>query len=259
MHCIFDFIQTLPGGFYEGYIKLNLSDLNPTEPNKINLVLKIPTRNDIFPADYKTSCIEFDSLFEVYFLYLHCTLYDLYYSTKRAVDDRIIEACKLSLKDLYELLKKYKKEGDVENEKRVQSEISNILTQNKSIHQSRVLFEKFNQEVIVYQDTINEKLKIIYSYYKVKIQKTLKPILSFEVFERTILELLKDFSRLIFEYFKEYLSGIRERKSLWCTCLKCQEEKNIYVNDNMLLIQKELEDILTLFTLYHSPLFIQDS
>ena len=259
MHCIFDFIQTLPGGFYEGYIKLNLDDLNTIESNKINLVLKIPSRNDIFPLDYKTSCIEFDSLFEMYFLYLHCTLYELYYSTKRLVDDKIIETCKISLKELYELLKKYKKEGDVENEKRVQSEISNILAQNKNNHQSRILFEKFNQEVFVYQNTINDKLKIIYSYYKVKIQKTLKPILSFEVFERTILEMLKDFSRLIIEYFKEYLSGIRERKSFWCNCKKCQEEKNIYINDKMLSIQDELENILSLFSLYHSSLFIQDS
>ncbi len=260
MLCIFDFIQTLPSGFYEGIIKLeSLGDLK-TDINKLNLVLKLPSKNDIFPLNYQTTCFEFDSFFEIQIIYVYCTFYEQYQIYKRMTDDKIIEACKISLKDLYELLKKYKKEGDVENEKKIQYEISNILTQNKNIHQSRIIFDKFNKEVVAYQQKIYDKLQLIYQLYKLKIKKQLKSILSIEVFEKNILEMMKDFSRLIIEYFEEYLMGIREKKSFWCTCSKCLEEKSsFYVNEKMISIQNELETIFSLFTLYHSSLFIENS
>lgn len=261
MQCIFDFIQKLPSSFYEGQIQINLDDPQ-LESNRMNLVLRIPARNDIFSSSYQTTLIEFDTFFEVQFIYLYCSFYEQYQIIKKISDDKILEACKISLRDLYDLLKKYKKEGDIENEKMIQSEITNILNQNKTIHQSREIFGKFNKEVLLYKNTIYEKLQIIYQLYRKKIENRLKPILSFEVYERTILELMKDFSKKMMEYFEEYLLGIRERKSFWCNCSKCFKEKSenkVYMNERMISLQKELETMYSLFSLYHSALFLEDS
>lgn len=262
MDCIFQLIQRLPGSFYEGEIKLNVDTKRLEEISTLNLVLKIPLKNEIFSPSYQSQLKEFDAFFELQFIYLYCTFYEQYQILKKATDEKIIDACKFTLKDLYELLKKYKKEGDIENEKKIQLEISNILQQNKNINQSRQLFDKFNKEVEHYRNTIYDTLQMVYQVYKGKIRKLLKPILTFEVYEKTMLDLMKDFSRLMIEYFEEYLIGIKDRKSFWCNCQTCLEEKrekNEFMNEKMLTLQHELETIYSLFHLYHSPLFLQDS
>jgi hypothetical protein len=262
MDCIFQLIQRLPGSFYEGEIKLNVDTKRLEEISTMNLVLRIPIRSDIFSTSYQSHLKEFDAFFELQFIYLYCSFYEQYQILKKASDEKIIEACKYTLKDLYELLKKYKKEGDVENEKKIQYEISNILQQNKNIHQSRQLFDKFNIEVENYRKSVYQSLQMVYQIYKSKIQKTLKSILSFEVFEKTILDIMKEFSRLMIEYFEEYLVGIKDRKSFWCNCQTCLEEKrekNEYKNQKMMTIQNELETLYSLIQLYHSSLFLNDS
>lgn len=262
MEPIFELIQTLPGGFYEGEVQMNVDRVKMEEISTLNLVLKIPLRNHIFSPSHQTFLPEFDSFFELQIIYLYCTFYEQYQILKKAADDRILDACKITLKDLYPLLKKYKSEGDFENEAKIQKEINNILIQNKNIHQSRELFDKFNKEVDNYRNTIYDALQKVYQVYKKKTQKLLKPFFTFDIYEKTILDMMKDFSRLLIEYFEEYLLGIKDRKSFWCNCSSCLEEKrekNVYTNDKMILIRKELETIFSLIPLYHTNLFLEDS
>lgn len=265
MDSIFELIQTLPTGFYESQIEYNHEKTklqNEMEIGKVNLILKIPLREQIFSSSYHTFMKEFDCFFELQFIYIFCTFYEQYQIFKKAADEQILNACKIKLNDLYPFLKKYKSEGDIENEVKIQKEINHILLQNKTIHQSKELFDKFNKEVDNYRNTIYDSLQKVYQVYKKKIQKCLKPFFTLEVYEKTILDIMKDFSRLLIEYYEEYLLGIKSKKTFWCNCSTCMEEKrgkNDYMNDKMIMIRKELETIFSLIPLYHSNLFLEDS